>query len=266
MEEEDDQIIWYKSRGDSDYQTSQVEIYKLKTGSRPNSTKLQKSTSTSQTNSNGYSENPLDRINASGSNKRSKIKSLSIEILNQYPTLRKAPEPEIPLSIHVLENQARKKLKYPIERGITNDRLVAVEIEDFGVQIIKEHILSPEYLQALTEEYKTNKDSNFQQPYCFYTDGSHRKARDQTIKMGAAWLQEKGPNPGSSFQAGVDNWPSALRAELVAIILTLLVLPQRSQVEIRTDSATCINTLQKLQNPHIRDTGKRNRKRKNWQL
>jgi ribonuclease HI len=84
--------------------------------------------------------------------------------------------------------------------------------------------------------------------------------------MGAAWLQEKGPNPGSSFQAGVDNWPSALRAELVAIILTLLVLPQRSQVEIRTDSATCINTLQKLQNPHIRDTGKRNRKRKNWQL
>jgi ribonuclease HI len=210
--------------------------------------------------------NPLDRINPIGGNKRSQNKPLAIEILNQYPTLRKSSELEIPISLHVLENQARKALEDFTEREITNDRIRAVEIEDFGIQIIKDHIHSPEYIQALVEEYRMNKYSNYQQTYCFYTDGSFGKAKDQTLRMGAAWLQEKGPNPGRSFQAGVDNWPSALRAELVAIILTLLVIPQKSQIEIRTDNSTCINTLQTLQNPQIKDTGKRNRKRKNWQL
>ena len=174
----------------------------------------------------------MDRINPVGGNKRSQNMPLAIEILNQYPTLRKSSEPEIPISLHVLENQGKKALKSFTERGITNNRIRAVEIEDFGIQIIKDHIHSPEYIQALIKEYRMNRHSNYQQTYCFYTDGSFGKARDKTLRMGAAWLQEKGPNPGRSFQAGVDNWPSALRAELVAIILTLLVVPQKSQIEI----------------------------------
>ena len=51
-------------------------------------------------------ENPLDQINPVRSNKKSQNKPLAVEILNQYPTLRRFSELKIPISLHILENQA----------------------------------------------------------------------------------------------------------------------------------------------------------------
>jgi ribonuclease HI len=264
--ENGEEILWYRSKGNLGLQDPQTECYQIKRGSKLDSTKLQKVEVMPSSDPVEPTGNLLDPMNSIGGNKRSQSMPLAVEILNLHPTLRKSSELEIPISLHVLENQVKKAVEESPERGTTNNHIRAVEIEDFGIQIIKDHIDSPEYIQALAEEYRMNKYSNYQQTYCFYTDGSFGKAKDLTLRMGAAWLQEKGPNPGRFFQAGVDNWPSALRAELVAIILALLVVPQKSQIEIRTDNSTCINTFQKLQNPQIKDTGKRNRKCKNWQL
>jgi ribonuclease HI len=90
-----------------------------------------------------------------------------------------------------------------------------------------------------------------------------KSSADQEKSMGAAWLQTEEPNQGSSFIAGVTDWPSPYKAELVAIILAVLTVPQGSEVEIVTDSALCINTFNRIAKPNPKHTIRRWIKEKN---
>jgi ribonuclease HI len=84
--------------------------------------------------------------------------------------------------------------------------------------------------------------------------------------MGAAWIQAKGPNPGSTFQARVSDWPSAYKAEITAIAAALLSVPINSTVQIFTDSQSCVTTFKKLSLENPRMTHKRWIKKKHWSL
>ena len=129
-----------------------------------------------------------------------------------------------------------------------------VEIEDLGVTIICDNIDSEEHKENLIREYRLNHNSDQVRDFQFYTDGSLGSAKNQEKRMGAAWLQTKGPNQDNFFATGVTDWPSSHRAELVAIILAVLTVPQASRVKIVTDSVSCIHTYNRLIKPDPRRT------------
>jgi ribonuclease HI len=141
-----------------------------------------------------------------------------------------------------------------------------VEIEDPGITIIEDNIESSEHKENLIKEYIANHQRYQALDFQFHTDGSLGNSLDKEKRMGAAWIQTKGPNPGNSFAAGISDWPSSDRAELAAIILATLTVPLESKVEIVTDSASCINTYTKLSLPNPRRTIRRWIKEKNWSL
>jgi ribonuclease HI len=84
--------------------------------------------------------------------------------------------------------------------------------------------------------------------------------------MGAAWIQTSGPQPGSYFKTGVENWPSASRPEAMAIATALLTVPENKRVEIHTDSQNCIDTYSKLSTNSPKQTYKRWLKTNNWSV
>jgi len=153
---------------------------------------------------------------------------------------------------------------YIIRQPLGN--FLEVEIEDLGISTIQENIETEEYRESLVQEYKLNHQTQQASDFQFYTDDSLGNSIDQEKRMGAAWLQTKGPNQGSFFAAGITDWSSSDRAELAAIILAILTVPQTSRVEIVTDSASCINTFNKLVKPDPKRTTRRWIKEKNWSL
>jgi ribonuclease HI len=205
----------------------------------------------------------LEKYSTSSSHKKA---VLSFDLVNNNIKYRKSNTLELPIEVHTLESLARKEINYTIYPNIENEYVAYVDIEDHGIQILKEYIRSYDYLQQLLEEYKANVLNYHHQALCFYTDGSMGKTKDQTIKMGAAWIQTVGPNPGRYFTAGVDNWPSVPRAELVAIILVTLVVPKGCILEIKTDSAVCINTYKKISKLYFKNSITKWMKIHNWQL
>ena len=154
-----------------------------------------------------------------------------------------------------IKDQLRRNTKYISFQ--TTDRLLEVEIEDTGIRVIEDNIESEEYRNSLIRKYRLNSSCQQIYNFQFYTDSSLINEPDQGKRMGAAWLQTEGPNQGNSFAAGVTDWPSSYRAELVAIILVVLTVPQESKVEIVTDSASCISTYNRLSRPDPKHTIRR---------
>jgi ribonuclease HI len=146
------------------------------------------------------------------------------------------------------------------------DKFLDVKIEDIGITIIQDNIKNEEHKEGLIREYRLNHQKSQVLEFQFYTDGSLGNTPDQEKKMGAAWLQTKGPNPGNFYLASITDWPSSCKAELVAIILAIVTVPQSSKVEIVTDSASCIDTYNRLSKPNPRHTTRRWIKKKNWSL
>ena len=141
-----------------------------------------------------------------------------------------------------------------------------MEIEDNGIQVIEDNIEPGEYRETLIREYRLNHQLHQILDFQFYTDGSLGNSIDHEKRMGAAWLQTEGPNQGNFFAASITDWPSPYRAELAAIVLATLTVPQESKVEIVTDSATCISTFSRLSKPDSKHTLRRWIKEKNWSL
>ena len=142
-----------------------------------------------------------------------------------------------------------------------------VEIKDMD-HLLLEKIISDHHTQLLNKYLNTNITKTHPttpQDYLFYTDGSFKKSFQES-SMGAAWIQVEGPNPGSSFQTGVANWPSAFHAEVTAITTLLFTLSKNSKATIKTDNKGCINTFKRLSSKDPRITHKRWLKENNWFL
>ena len=69
-----------------------------------------------------------------------------------------------------------------------------------------------------------------------------------------------------TFQIGIQDWPLALKAELVAIITIILILPINQKVSIYTDCKGIITGFNKLSRTDPRMTHKRLLKKNNWIL
>ncbi|GES80377.1 ribonuclease H-like domain-containing protein [Rhizophagus clarus] len=86
----------------------------------------------------------------------------------------------------------------------------------------------------------------------FYTDGSLINANTQAASMTAGFIRVFDTNLIThSFTTTIENWPSSLRAELFAILLSLIVSPYGCRVDINTDSQNSINIIQRIYNNPI---------------
>ena len=148
-------------------------------------------------------------------------------------------------------------------------QMPSIPIEDLGISLIKKWIAMENYKNQLITNYKTNlkaKAPNRSRVYEFYSDGSLKDRGNANSLMGSAWIQTAGINMGASFQCGVKNWPSSSKAEAIAIFTALLTVPESSTAKIFTDSQTCIDTLDKINNPHPKFTKRKLLKIKNWSI
>ncbi|GES99385.1 ribonuclease H-like domain-containing protein [Rhizophagus clarus] len=81
----------------------------------------------------------------------------------------------------------------------------------------------------------------------FYTDGSLINANTSFVLMTAGFLVVSDSNTIThSFTTTLENWPSSLRAEISAILYSLIVSPHNCYIDIFTDSQNAINMIEKL--------------------
>jgi hypothetical protein len=174
---------------------------------------------------------------------------ISCQFLNNRKILQKNKnELMIPCNLYTLENLAKDK--FSSYETTPNDIFQAIEIANWRTEIINKHISSQEHKDELNKVLIQNLSKETSEPiYEFYTDGSLIDRGTETMKMGAAWLQTSGPNPGSLFFTEVSDWPSSFRAETTAILTAILTVTPNSKVTIYTDSQNCIDTYNKLTNP-----------------
>jgi len=140
---------------------------------------------------------------------------------------------------------------------------------DFGSCLIYKWISTELYQKQLIQAYENNlfKDpDNIRSTYEFYTDGSLKNRGNENTAMGSSWIQTQGPNPNSNFKAGSKSWPSSSKAKALAILTALLTVSPGKNVDIYTDSQTCINTFDKIMDPHPKFTKKKLLKIKNWSI
>ena len=79
--------------------------------------------------------------------------------------------------------------------------------------------------------------------YYFYTDGSLKQI-DNNIMMAIGWIQVESIDSKkiiAEFFAANIEWPSSMKAEIIAILSVLLVVTSNSNVVIYTDSQNAIN-------------------------
>lgn len=189
-------------------------------------------------------------------------------LLNEANRLRMAKEPKIPCNKKILENCIRENIQQENQNKQLLD-LPQVVVQDWGIQIIEDHVPPSIYRDSLSQTYINNTYRNTttqSQEIEFFTDGSLIKTKDHETLMGAAWIQTKGPNPGTNMSAGIINWPSSFKAELTAIFLAILTVPFYSTVTIQTDSLSVIKKYEKLSNICPKKTHRKWLKEKNWSL
>ncbi|PKY34693.1 hypothetical protein RhiirB3_317064, partial [Rhizophagus irregularis] len=73
-----------------------------------------------------------------------------------------------------------------------------------------------------------------------YTDGSMKNIATNEIMMGCAFVISALTK--KSFNCGIADNPSSNKAELMAVILSLMTCPKAANVEIYSDSQWVVNT------------------------
>ena len=178
----------------------------------------------------------------------------------------------IPFDLAILEKEPRETLlsMRPNMDLSNNETFIAIEIKDPEIKYIEEYISSEDYREDIIKAYKNNKkglrEKESHSTIEFYTDGSLRGRGTQETTMGAAVIQTKGPCPGSSLLAGVNNWPSACRAEATAIMLAILTTPRNCKVTVCTDSQGSIDMFNRLEKENPQRIYKKWLKEKNWSI
>ncbi|PKY54421.1 hypothetical protein RhiirA4_426769 [Rhizophagus irregularis] len=69
--------------------------------------------------------------------------------------------------------------------------------------------------------------------------------------MGYGWIFTSNLTENIKFSGSTKEWPSSSKAELIAILTTLIVCPPNSNISIHTDSASCIATFNMLSSPKL---------------
>jgi hypothetical protein len=86
--------------------------------------------------------------------------------------------------------------------------------------------------------------------FTFYTDGSLINLATTDCKMGIGWIETTTTvTHPTTFKAATSHIPSSTKAEGLAILTTLLVVPNGSKITVYTDSQNCIHNFNKITNP-----------------
>ncbi|GES75862.1 ribonuclease H-like domain-containing protein [Rhizophagus clarus] len=86
----------------------------------------------------------------------------------------------------------------------------------------------------------------------FYTDGSLINTNTSFVSMTAGFLVISDSNTITySFTTTLENWPSSLRAEISAILYSLIVSSHNCYIDIFTDSQNTINMIETLSRRHF---------------
>ena len=82
----------------------------------------------------------------------------------------------------------------------------------------------------------------------FYTDGSMRYHKSDRCTMGIGWIQTNADfgAPICSFSAQVQRFPSALRAEIYAVLSALCTAPPHCNVKIFTDNRNVVHGIKHI--------------------
>src|SRR5207248_9078141 len=72
----------------------------------------------------------------------------------------------------------------------------------------------------------------------FYTDGSLVNAASSEARMGAAFILTEPVELNLRLAVSTTTWPSAYKAELLAVLLALLVAPDNCSVNLYSDCET----------------------------
>ncbi|GET01104.1 retrovirus-related protein [Rhizophagus clarus] len=77
--------------------------------------------------------------------------------------------------------------------------------------------------------------------YTAYTDGSLQHLGSNDITMTYGFILVDDASNETRFKSSISHWPSSTRAEIMAVVTTLLVLPRNSHITIHTDSQATID-------------------------
>ncbi|RIA85066.1 hypothetical protein C1645_831357 [Glomus cerebriforme] len=83
----------------------------------------------------------------------------------------------------------------------------------------------------------------------FYTDGSVINLGTPLCASGLGWLETSDPSNILTFKARIIHHASSTRSESMAILTAIITAPRKSSITIHTDSASCIQTLNKILDP-----------------
>ena len=94
--------------------------------------------------------------------------------------------------------------------------------------------------------YQHLLDNPYTERLEFYTDGSLMDLGTTTCSMSYACIHTTYDAPPFELSSKIENWPSSTRAEVAAILITLLLCPVGIKVTIYTDSQASIDAYNHL--------------------
>ncbi|GBB87698.1 hypothetical protein RclHR1_01420001 [Rhizophagus clarus] len=92
-------------------------------------------------------------------------------------------------------------------------------------------------LLEISSQLRDSKQVN----YTAYTDGSLQHLGSNDITMTYGFILIDDASNEIRFKSSISHWPSSTRAEIMAVVTTLLVLPRNSHITIHTDSQATID-------------------------
>jgi ribonuclease HI len=82
----------------------------------------------------------------------------------------------------------------------------------------------------------------------FYTDGSLVYSASPDARLGAAFILTEPSSLNIQLAVSTTTWPSAYKAELLAILLSLLVVPNNCQVNLYSDCESIMKHFEHINN------------------
>ncbi|GES97032.1 reverse transcriptase family protein [Rhizophagus clarus] len=183
-----------------------------------------------------------NQVQKSFCNIECKISNTSILYMGQYTTATRDKHCLIPVDLnshlHQVINSTSSIINIPTIRNTSIN--IINQSHNIDKQLLQ-HFEFNSKLEALhiIQQHLKDEDTLF-----FYTDDSLINANTQAASMTANFIRVSDTNNIThSFTTTIENWPSSLKAELFAILLSLIVSPYGYQVDINTDSQNSINII-----------------------
>ncbi|GBC00195.1 hypothetical protein RclHR1_03780024 [Rhizophagus clarus] len=133
--------------------------------------------------------------------------------------------------------------------NLTTNKNTKINIVHKSYNIDKQLLQHFEFNSKLEALHTIQQHLKEENTLSFYTNGSLINANTQAASMTAGFIRVSDTNNVTRlFTTTIKNWSSSLKAELFAILLSLIVSLYGCQIDINTDSQNSINIIQRIYN------------------